>query len=102
MKLTEQNYKEYLSDKYNGLMLSLFEDLKFINDKLKNNKEIYIDYQDYHDEYSPENLEAHDNFGCLRLIITDGSEIDSICGEMTVEEIDFALCIIYSLLEKNI
>jgi len=60
---------------------------------------IWISWQDYHNEYSPENLEAPDYYGCFRICISPKdvfSDVDDqyipISPELTIDELDTSLC----------
>ena len=55
-----------------------------------------IYYQDYHDEYSPErNDPCPDYYGCYRLFYND----TMIGNEMTVNELDNAMCLLTDLFD---
>lgn len=78
---------------------SLFADLDELNSFLSN--KIYIDYQDYHDEYSPERTDpCPDYYGYYSLRYEDIP--NKIIGDfMTLDELDNTLCLLINFLEIN-
>ena len=101
MKLTIDNYKKYVPEKDQNIFESLLIDLEELNQKLidKEYNPIFIDIQDYHNEYSPERTDpCPDYYGYYRLY----SELhvnDNIGFEMTIDELDSALCILINFVE---
>lgn len=77
--------------------ISLVKSLLDIKNKYNNtqyNFDIY--FQDYHDEYSPERTDpCPDYYGCYRLIKNN----DFIGLEMTLEELDNAICILSDFID---
>lgn len=72
-----------------GLIKSLLEDLKEIN--RHTDKMIFIEYQDWHDEYSPERTDpCPDYYGCFWL----KAENETLGEPMTLEQLDSALLLL--------
>lgn len=97
MKLTKQNVKELPVSEYErGLVSALIDDLEEINLNGPINRDLYLDYQDYHNEYSPERTDpCPDYYGYYTVrSAADPTEILGI--EMTVEDLDLALCLLYN------
>lgn len=69
MKVTKENL-EKLPESERLLMSSLLDDIEEINTTISGSgKELYIDRQDYHDEYSPERTDpCPDYYGYYRII----------------------------------
>ena len=112
MKVTFENIKDIkyfvdgntLFEIDQNLLDSLLYELKGINNALENqgqsNKEMYIDYIDEHTEYSPERIEpCPDYYGMFRLRFV-WEDTDSIGTEMTLNELDSAICILSDFIEK--
>lgn len=120
MIVTKENInKVEITEKEKSLLLSLLDDVDEFNELIgypeDNDNQfifveklprIWISWQNYHDEYSPENLEAPDNYGCFRICISPvdiiekkyHSRIESrnafipISSELTLDELDTNLC----------
>lgn len=72
-----------------ALIGTLLEDLKELN--RHSSKMLFIDYQDWHNEYSPERTDpCPDYYGCFRLL----AENENLGVEMTLDELDSAICLI--------
>lgn len=107
MKVTKKNIysiKE-ITDSNKQLLYGLLEDIKELNTELLklgfDEKILYIDYQDYHDEYSPERTDpCPDYYGYFTLrFISNKTEK---CGiEMTIEELDKTVCSLINLIQFN-
>lgn len=93
MKITKENYKDFVPDKEQPLILALFEDLDNINNYTEDN--LYIDWQDYHNEYSCERTDpCPDFYGCYTIRF-ERQTYETIGGEMTINDLDNALCVLY-------
>ena len=101
MKLTFTNFREYVPTEDCTLFQSLLVDLIDINQRLKENgmSEIFIDFQEYHDEYSPERTDpCPDYYGYYRIY----SQIDPynhIGLEMNIHQLDDSLCLLNNFIE---
>ena len=78
-----------------SILTSLFKDLIEINNKLNSHRNSYIrfdiDWQDYHDEYSPERVDpCPDYYGMYRL--WQGNKTLGI--EMDLEVLDYVLAVL--------
>ena len=94
MKITEENINSLpISDYEKGLLSSLLKDLEDINDK--GDKILYINYIDQHTEYSPECTDPCPDFYGMFQIINSETR-DSLGVEMTIEDLDTSLCLLYN------
>ena len=74
------------------LLAALLNDVEEINNN--STKSLYIDWQDYHNEYSPEWVEpCPDFYGYYTLRNNFGNE--KIGVEMTIGDLDMVLCTLY-------
>ena len=74
------------------LLAVLLNDVEEINNN--STKSLYIDWQDYHNEYSPEWIEpCPDFYGYYTLRNNFGNE--KIGVEMTIGDLDMVLCTLY-------
>jgi hypothetical protein len=99
---------ETLNEREKNLLLSLLKDVDEFNELVghplteksfvwnSNFYKICITWQDWHDEYSPENLEAQDYYGVFRICLMpdekDPSILVNFSTEMTIDELDTNLC----------
>lgn len=95
MKITKKNYKEIVPKEEQKLVNSLLKDLDDINKYHKEDK-LYIDWQDYHDEYSCERTDPCPDFYGYYRIKFESQPYDSVGDVMTIKELDSALCILFS------
>ena len=93
MKVTNDNIKTLpISAREQGLLESILMDLEDIN---KIDPSLYIDWQDYHDEYSPERTDpCPDYYGYYR--IGSCNKEDFIGIEMTIDDLDMVMCTLYN------
>jgi len=97
MKITKDNIENLPIKDGNKLLLkALLQDVDEINHKSK--KKIYIDWQDFHNEYSPEWTEPCPDFYGSYTIRRE-SDDDLIGVEMTIDTLDYSLCMLYDYLE---
>ena len=107
MKIELTNYKNLgLNEQETNLLGALLIDLMEINQNLEDAghgyRKLYIDYQDYHDEYSPERTEpCPDYYGYYRLYC-EKDPYNHIGLEMTLEELDNALCLLANFIETEL
>ena len=106
MKLTIENYKDFVPLNEQNLFGSLLIDLMEINQNLKDAgqgyRSLYIDYQDYHDEYSPERTDpCPDYYGYYRLYC-EKDPYNHIGPEMTIEDLDNALFLLSEFIETEL
>lgn len=103
MRLTKDNINELPKDEQD-LVNSLLLDLDYINQKLKaKGHELYVDWQDYHDEYSAERTDpCPDYYGYYRIFtdICDENGYNYQIGlEMTVNDFDNVNCALTDFVE---
>jgi hypothetical protein len=104
MKITKENVdKLNILDNDKRLLNALLLDIAEFNNELDNqnlsNKKLYIDYQDYHNEYSPERTDpCPDYFGYYFLRFENNP--NATCGvEMSLDELDNTICTLINLIE---
>lgn len=103
MKITIDNYKKIIPKENQSLMLGLLIDLEELNTELDDIQEsyrkLYIDYITEHTEYSPERTDpCPDYYGMYKLVF-EKNPYESVGTEMTIEELDSALCILINFVE---
>ena len=103
MKITIDNYKKIIPKENQSLMLGLLIDLEELNTELDDIQEsyrkLYIDYITEHTEYSPERTDpCPDYYGMYKLVF-DKNPYENVGTEMTIEELDSALCILINFVE---
>ena len=103
MKITLDNYKELIPKENQGLIESLLIDLLEFNTELENIQEpyrkLYIDYITEHTEYSSERTDpCPDYYGMYKLVF-EKNPYESVGSEMTIDELDSALCILINFIE---
>lgn len=101
MRIHNGNIKDLpTTSREQELLKALLVDLKDINNT-KYREEIYIDWQDWHNEYSPERTDpCPDYYGYYT--IRDASDPYNILGvEMTLDDLDANLCLLHNYLIKE-
>ena len=100
MKIDFENYK-VVNEKDQILLYALLLDLADINNSLekKGYDKIYIEYQDYHNEYSPERTDPCPDYYGTYKIYSEGNENDYIGNEMNINELDYALCTLINFVD---
>lgn len=90
----DNNYK----GEHRDILQSLLDDLQTINNNISN--KIYIDKQDYHNEYSCERVEpCPDYYGLYSLRIENQLGESLEYEPMTIEELDSAICLLSKFCE---
>lgn len=96
MKITLDNYKETKQT----FIKYLLEDVEEINKVLENNnqehKKIYIDMQDFHNEYSCERTDPCPDYYGMYTIRFISKDYETIGDPMTIEELDNAIFILHN------
>lgn len=105
MKLTKENYKQYVPEKDWMLCGALLRDVKELNDYLddtnQSNRTIYIDFETEHTEYSPERVDpCPDYYGMYRLFFEKQGV--SFGVEMDIDYLDGIICTLYEYITGNI
>lgn len=110
MKVTVDNIAniKYINDYHaietgKGILKSLMIDLKELNDMLINknqsNKQIYIDYENKHTEYSPERTDPCPDYYGMFSLRFEKNPYEKIGDMMTLNELDDAICLLYNFIE---
>lgn len=104
MKVNFENIYHLPIEKEEKILLtSLLLDLKELNDKLLevSVNSLYIDFQDFHNEYSPERIDpCPDYYGYYTLRYEESCEI--IGEEMTIYHLDSAMLLLHDFVEHII
>lgn len=92
---------DVLPEEERDLISSLLDEIREINKEVNNHRNYFydldIDWQDYHNEYSPERVDpCPDYYGYYSLI--EGKKV--IGDKMTIEELDNAIFIIKEFIES--
>lgn len=92
---------DVLPEEERDLINSLLDEIREINKAVNNHRNYFydldIDWQDYHNEYSPERVDpCPDYYGYYSLI--EGKKV--IGDKMTIEELDNAIFIIKEFIES--
>ena len=99
MKVTYDNIKELPISYFDkGVLKALLSDLEDINNIGKSLFKYYIDWQDYHNEYSPERTDPCPDFYGYYSILSEDDSGYSLGLEMTLKDLDSALCVLYNYL----
>lgn len=94
MKLTKKNFKKFVPKEEQSLISGLIDGLKDVNKY--SDKKMYIDWQDYHDEYSPERVDPCPDYYGYYTLRFEGMEEETVGTVMTPNELDSAICILFS------
>ena len=106
MEVTIDNYDKIIPENDQPLMMGLILDLLELNQELEDNQEqyrqMYIDYQDYHDEYSPERVDpCPDYYGTYTLRLFK-DPYNKIGVNMNLDELDTVLCTLCNFVETKL
>ena len=110
MKVTQENIKniKYVynwnsSDSAQNYLKSLLIDLLELNNELDNrgesHKKLYIDYQDFHNEYSPERVDPCPDYYGLFTLRFENKPYEIVGGIMDLNELDIVLCALVNFIE---
>ena len=92
MRVTYENIITLpVKDSEKRLLKALLLDIEEINKK-SSKPPIYIDWQDFHNEYSPEWIEPCPDYYGFYTLQSDALEGETIGVEMTIDMLDDALC----------
>lgn len=94
MKLTRKNFRNVIPLEEQVLFDSLLDDLEEVN--LYNEHKLYLDWQDYHDEYSCERTDPCPDYYGYYTLRLENNPNETVGTVMTIQELDSALCILYS------
>lgn len=107
MKVTLKNINNLdISTNERILLSSLLIDLNDLNqlleDKGQGYRKLFIDWQEYHNEYSPERTDpCPDYYGYYRLY-SEKDPYNNIGSEMTIDDLDNALLILIEFIETEL
>lgn len=95
MRITKETINK-IPEKDRNIIKALMQDVEEINHNASlHTKDIYINWIDEHTEYSPERTDpCPDFYGMYRIERGD----DYLGVEMTLEELDTALCLLHNYL----
>ena len=98
-----ENYEQYVPKKDWQLMHGILIDLEELNQELINNNEeyrqLYIDIQIEHNEYSVERTDPCPDYYGFYTLRFEKNEYETVGNEMTIEELDNALLILINFQE---
>lgn len=94
MKISDKNFKEVVPSEEQSLLSQLFLDLENIN--RYSEKKLYIDWQNWHDEYSCERTDPCPDYYGYYTLRFENNEEECVGSVMTINELDSALCILFS------
>lgn len=93
MKVTKETISN-IPDNDRDLIISLLNDVRDINNSIKDYSEnIYIDWQDYHDEYSPERTDPCPDYYGMYAIMRNN---ECLSEKLTLNDLDSQLCLLYN------
>ena len=100
MRITEENIdRNYESLDDRDYVRALMKDIAEINEVT--GLDFFIDFQDYHDEYSPERTDpCPDYFGFVRLKEAHMPPGESLGGVVTLDELDTLIYTVHSMSEN--
>lgn len=76
------------------LLNSLLDDLDYMNQKSKS--ELFIDWQDYHDEYSQERTDPCPDYYGMYTIRSIEQPYEILGVEMDIHDLDNSICLLYN------
>ena len=79
------------------LLAALLNDVEEINNN--STKSLYIDWQDYHNEYSPERTDPCPDYYGLFTLRFEKNPYETVGDEMTIHEIENALFVLINFEE---
>ena len=101
MKVTKENFKciENNQSLLESLLIDLEELNQLLEDKDESYRKLYIDYQDYHNEYSPERTDPCPDYYGLFSLRFEKNPYETVGDMMTLEELDTILCVLVNFME---
>lgn len=101
MKISKETIKN-IPEKEQSLLKALIEDLEVINANTPVKENIlYIDWQDFHDMYSPERIDPCPDYYGMYTLRRESSPNESVGVEMSLAELDDTLCFLYNYILPN-
>lgn len=106
MKLTDENYKDYVPKKDQELFGSLLIDLSTLNSILVDQGEayrkLYFDIETNHTPYSPERTDPCPDYYGMYTIRFEKNKYETVGDYMTINELDNAMLIISNFVESKL
>ena len=103
MKLTINNYKEYVKNKdwtlFEALLIDLAELNQLLEDKNEDYRKLYIDFENEHTQYSPERVDPCLDFYGLFSLRFEKNHYEIVGDYMTIEELDSIMCALINFTE---
>ena len=93
MKVTKETITQ-IPEKERPLIKALLDDLEYMNTKSKS--ELFIDWQDFHDECSPEWTDPCPDYYGYYTIRSVEYPYEILGVEMNIEELDDSMCLLYN------
>ena len=100
MKITIDNIENLdIKQREKNLLKALLKDLENLNQKSR--ESLYIDIQDYHNEYSPERVDPCPDYYGYYTIRTEKDSFETIGVEMTIDDLDIVMCALCNYIESE-
>lgn len=106
MKVTNDIIKKLdISERDKLLLTSLLKDIDSLNRTIQGSlykkDEVYISYQDYHDEYSPERVDpCPDYYGYYTLVLANDNSQNTLGFPCKINELDHRICVLIEFVES--
>lgn len=99
MKLTKDNISTLdIKENEKKLLKVLLADIDIIN--IFNNKKLYVDWQDFHTEYSPEWTDPCPDYYGYYTLRFEHKPYEIVGVEMTIDDLDSALCLLIEFMSE--
>ena len=98
MKITKENIQEFPEIENKSLLKSLLSEIDAINYFI--NKKIFLDYQTYHNEYSPERTDPCPDYYGYYTLRYEHKPNFSLGGFMTLNDLEYALWLLIDFVEE--
>lgn len=103
MKITIDNFKDIIPNKdqslCEGLLIDLAELNQLLDDKDETYRQLYIDYNTEHTEYSPERVEPCPDYYGMFSLRFEKNPYETVGDYMTINELDNALFLLINFTE---
>ena len=103
MKITIDNFKDIIPDKdqplCEGLLIDLAELNQLLDDHDETYRQLYIDYNTEHTEYSPERVDPCTDYYGMFTLRFEKNPYETVGDYMTINELDNALFILINFTE---
>lgn len=106
MKLTQENYKDYVPKKDQELFNALLIDLSILNRLLVDQgdayRQLYFDIETNHTSYSPERTDPCPDYYGMYTIRYEKNEYETVGDYMTINELDNAMHILSNFVDSKL